>query len=470
MRRTVATLVALLVSVTGGCVHVTANTSQFYVAQTYLPLPPDERAKPGGVSGKGGCAAGPIEARPRSPNERFSAQVLPGMMLHVTQTSYAASRADEAIPLISEWRWTIPTDAMSNAEEVCADGSAAVPRWGRQDLLRVRSLLSGAQVLYQNPPATRPLTYYAEAMVASCGTASGSGVGLACAEEPFLNKFVTGLEFNVRGQGKAGVGTPTGSPTGQEFDPKVPIGVLADTGAPGVGPVGYGQWYAGLSGFRYPEDLFIPGAQVNRCSGVFTDDGVPNETPLAQDAPVCKFVQTSLDWSAPNKARRMPGRTLEQIPRLSLLRSGDPLLLFQPVTYIDPLDLGNSKRCNGDPKCLLEDRTMQGFVDIALLIPIMTNGGEKLWIPVGMTVAAYENSSGMTVTRIQRSTDWLPAQFTLESGEVLNAAKLADSRGMIDLQYFDKDKKPNSGSGLAIRDGKADMLFAPGDVVTTRRP
>lgn len=472
MRGGSVALLAILLS-TGGCTHIVANTSQFYLAQDYLPLPSAARDLPGDSAAGSPCVAGPVRARHRVPGERFSATVLPGMTLHVVQTSYAASRQDNAVPVVADWRWTLPASAASSARDACADDAGAVPSWQRSDLLHVRALLSGAQLLRGKvAPSDRikPI-YFDEAIRASCTGASVAGAGLGCAEGPFLSKFVAGLELNLRAQGRQEDGDPQSTPpVGPPFEPSVPANVLAATGAPAVADRGYGAWYASLSGFRYPADLFPGGLQGERCRGPFVDGGVPNEAPAAQDAPVCKFAQASLEWSAPNVAFRMPGPSLSSISRLSLLRSGDPLLLFQPQDYLDPLDTGNGKACDGDPACLLRDRTMQGFTDIELLIPITLDTGERRWVQVGMSVAAYENANGLVVTRISRSTDWLPETLSFENGKTGDARKLAGSRRRIDLRFIARDKKPDIVGGVAIRDAKADTLFAPGDIITARRP
>lgn len=475
--------VALVLLAVCGCTHVTQNTSQFYLAQDYLPLPPLARDLQISDDRADGCA-GPVQARYRKPDGRYTAQVLPGMTLQVTETSYAATRDDASKPILAEWRWVIPAAGVSGPGKICADQAGAVPLWGRSDLLRVRHLLTGAQVLREAPAEDRPPYYFAEAIAQACANASGKGVDLTCAEGPFLEKFIAGLEFNVRAQAKIEAGDPQSDPQPEgPFEIEVPRNVLAEAGAPPPGERGYGRWYAGLSSFWLPEDLFAKGRQAERCRGPFIDSDLPNENSRPQDAPVCKFAQTSLEWSDMDGAYRMPGKTLETIKRLSLLRSGDPLLLFQPQNYFDPLDLGNSKRCNGDANCLLAARTMQGFANIDLLIPITLEGGERSWVPVGMTISAYENANGVTITRISRSTRWLPQALKFDDGKEHQTSSLAGSRGRLDLGFVDLDKRHGIGGGVNIQDyvastgdetkgdgrAKADFLFAPGDIVSFLR-
>ena len=478
MRGIGVALLAFFLSATGGCTHVTANTSQFYLAQDYLPLPPAERDAPTAAEwsppGHGDdCAAGPVRPRHRSPRERFGAQILAGMTLRVIQTSYAATRRDNAVPAIVEWQWSVPGAAVSSPGAACIDGPGTVPAWQRVDLLHVRSLLSSAQLPDGSVAAPGEIgpAYFAEAMVAACGGASGSPADLGCAEGTFLDRFVNGMSLNLRAQGQSEMGDPHPQPPpGSPFEANVPADVTAGAGAPDKGPVHYGAWYAALSDFRFPADLFANGLQAERCRGPFTDGGIPGEAPPAQNAPVCKFAQTSLEWSAPTLALRMPGATLQKVDRLNLLRSGDPLLLFQPENHLDQLDTGNGKPCGGDPACLLSDRAMQGFTDIQLLVPILLGDGERRWVPVGMSVAAFENANGLIVERISRSLDWLPASLSFEDGKARAASKLGGGGRRISLRFIAPGARAGTSGGVAIRSGKSDLLFAPGDIVTARRP
>lgn len=486
MRGPGVALLAILLTATGGCSHMTANTSQFYLAQDYLPLPPAARAPPlsltpaveasdsavtlAAVEPTGDCVAGPVKRTRRNVSQRFTAQVLPGMMLRVTQTNYAATQTDHSIPFTSTWEWVVPTDAPADPTQTCADKSGAVPAWHREDLLRVRALLSGAQFLRGKPKTGVASTYFAEAMIAACRATNAAADGLTCAEKPFLDKFVAGLALNVRAQSAAELFDPHPLPQPHgPFEKEIPSSVIAATGAPDAGATGYGAWYASLTDFRYPSDLFLDGRQAERCRGPFTNTGKPGEMPHAQDAPVCKFAIASLEWSAPIPAARMPGDTLKGVAELSLLRAGDPLLLFQPQDYTEPLDTGNGEACDGDSACLLASRTMQGFTNIELLMPVTVSGARD-WLPIGMSLDAFEKARGLKVVRISRSLDWLPTDLILADSKSSKAAKLAGGRRRVDLLPVDANSKSSGTSGLIIRSDKKDLLFAPGDIILARRP
>lgn len=470
MRDSIVALLAVLLTATGGCTRVTTNSTQFYLAQDYLPLPPAEREADPPAGNSRDCLAGPVRSHPRPGRDRFSAAILPGMVLSVMQTSYAATREDSAVPLTSSWQWTIPGDT----RVTCAEDRGAVPAWQRSDLLHVRALLSGAQ-LPDGAVVERDKMvpgYFEQAMFAACKDASA--VSLDCAENAFLGKFVLGLELNLRAQGSAEVSQPQSQPQPDTpFEPAVPSGVRADFGAPPSRPdvhTGYGAWYASLSGFRFPADLFKDGRQAELCRGPLKDDEGGDAASPARDADVCKFAVASLEWNAADAAFRMPGETLSQITRLTLLRSGDPLLLFQPQNYLDPLDLGNGDSCKGNPTCLLKSRTMQGFTDIQLLLPVTLGSGERRWLPIGMSVAAYEKANGVVVTKLRRSIDWLPATLTFDDAKAAAASKLAGADHRIDLRFLSPGARADTIGGVALRSSKADLLFAPGDIIfATRR-
>ena len=335
MRGIGVALKAILLAATGGCTHITANTSQFYLAQDYLPLPPAVHTLPyKDVSN--GCA-GAVLTRHRKPSKRYTAQVLPGMTLHVSQTSYAATRADEAARCLRTGAGLFLRVPIPNQARRAPTASAPSPL-GRSDLLHVRNLLSGAQLIRDAPADARPSTYFAEAMAQACASASGIGASLSCAEKPFLDIFVAGLAFNIRAQTKleAGDAKPQPQP-GPPFEIEVPLDVGAATGAPEKAEDrGYGRWYAGLSGFRFPADLFLGGLQAERCRGPFSNDTLTGEDTRAQDAPVCKFAQTSLEWSDMDGTRQMPGKTLSAIQRLSLPPLGRSLAALPAARLYRP--------------------------------------------------------------------------------------------------------------------------------------
>ena len=52
---------------------------------------------------------------------------------------------------------------------------------------------------------------------------------------------------------------------------------------------------------------------------------------------------------------------------------------------------------------------------------------------------------------------------------MLKTEKLAGSRKRIDLRFYDGARKSDLGGGVAVRDAKDDMLFAPGDIISQRR-
>lgn len=470
MRGPVVALLAILMAATSGCTHVTSNSTQFYLAQSYLPLPPAARDADTPAGNPRDCLAGPVRSHPRPGRDRFSAAILPGMMLSVKQTSYAATREDLAVPLTSSWQWIVPGDS----RVTCAEDQGAVPSWQRGDLLHVRALLSGAQlpdgaVVERDKMAPG---YFEQAMFAACK--DSSAVSLGCAEDAFLGKFVLGLELNLRAQGSAEVSQPQSQPLpNTPFEPAVPSGVRADFEVPPSGPnihTGYGAWYASLNGFRFPADLFKAGRQAELCRGPLKDDEGGSAASPVRDADVCKFAAASLEWNAADSAFRMPGDTLSQISRMTLLRSGDPLLLFQPQNYLDPLDLGNGDSCKGNPACLLKSRTMQGFTDIQLLLPVTVESGERRWLPIGMSVAAYEKANGVAVTKLRRSIDWLPTTLTFDDSKPRAASKIAGTDRRIDLRFPPSGARVDTIGGVALRSSKADILFAPGDIIfATRR-
>lgn len=446
-------VLSVAVLVLGGCTHLTRDTNQFYLAQSYLPLaklpPPDNSAEP-----PSRCTPGPVIDVPRDAHDRATTKPLPGMMLYVIETSYSPTR-DDAVPTLSEWRWTIP--ASQNARS-CSFEGAAVPNWERDDLIKVRHLLSRAQ--HPQRSLSSNTQYFAEAIDAAC---AAGGTSPSCFELQFLDKFVNGLVINMRGQGDRP--TVPGSPGSivDGFDTAPPLQVLAGDGSSQtVGLTGLATWYRSLTRSR-SADLFADANQAKECSRPFSDA----KKPRTQDAEVCQFAQSSLEWRGEFPSQKLPGATLAPLSKLWLLRSGDPLLLMQPTTYPAPLDANSGRPCNNDPACPLAKRMAQGFVQFELLLPISIEGRGRDWVAVGTSIGDLERKLGLRVGAVRRSRDWLPSTIRLEENKSIEVSALSDG-GRVALRFTDR---PGSGRGVAIVSNergvstKDDVLFAPGDIV-----
>lgn len=435
----------------GACTHLTSDTNQFYLAQSYLPLAkvPVENSK----AHSSRCAAGPIVDTPRDRPVRTATKPLPGMVLQVIETSYSPTR-DDATPNLSEWRWAIP---VSRGQEPCRTKDASVPDWAGNDLIKVRHLLSRAQ----HPQlASRSNTqYFAEAMAAACPPGA---ILPACFQTGFLDKFIAGLAFNVREQLDQPSPPSTLDPDGFDIGP--PIEVLAGDGANQTeGTTGLGRWYRSLMKPR-GSDLFSNARQASECSRAFAD----GKKPSTQDAEVCQFAQVSLEWVLNVPNQNLPGATLAPLNKLWLLRSSDPLMLMQPTAYRSPLDVSGEAPCRIDKDCYLAKRMAQGFVHVDLLLPIFIEGGTRDWAPVGTSIVDLEHQRGAKVRFIRRSMDWLPSTIALDGDKTIETQLLSLDSERVTLR-FGQHRSGGSGVTIASTEGgapaKEDILLAPGDII-----
>ena len=468
-----STVYGLLVSVAlvSGCAYKADGTNQFYFAQTYLPLPescqygsgncrqplnpvagPSSTAKPTAsfapasagsesVPATGTCAPGPVLKQPN--DDRRSLKVLPGMRIDVMQTTYQ-SNAHNALPVLSTWQWRIPSTLP------CKDGYSEVPRWSRSDVLVVRHLTS-ASIAKHTAAAKRPgPDYFAFAMRAGCTDNSP----VDCIAQNGLNAFTAGLRFDVRELTRKRLG----------FEPLMEFGVLADSTDYGKLPAdvteteGLGRWYAGAFDIRR-DDLF------DRSTAQGSQGDTPVHcTPEGNGHKGCEFAYSRLLWQTWNTTVPYPGTP--SVTELTLIATGDPLLLFQPIPTAFALDPADST-CLHSKECDLRDRASPGFNELVLSLPVYLGSTfNQVYVPVGTTVEAFGIRYRGKVSAIRRSTAWLPSVINLKQNDpkTLSLDKITDRDGRV-LLVFDGRNGVGEPRGVIIENAAQDFLIAPGDIV-----
>jgi hypothetical protein len=452
----------------GACADQIGGTNQLYLGQAYLPLPERCRDEPescgfdagneapvaaapapasaGGPYDPGYCVVGAVMARRPIPEERRTVMVLPGMKLHVDQTTYR-SNSSGAVPVLSQWEWRVPTP------EACSDlNGLSVPQWEREDLLVVRHLLSSAQLRSKSestPPLRRAPHYFDSALAKSgdCGEMPAA----RCLQLRLLHPFVRGLHLDIR-----------------EMVPRSPApgAVRSDAEAGAVTQAaGLGRW---MSSLFAPRKADFELRQANPDCARHSQMGEQAATQKH-----CTFAFASLGWSS--RTLPLPGELLEGYSRLDLIRTGDALLAMRPQRFQIPLDPADRELppCSeeiGSPQCLLLTPMVQGFTDIRLAIPVITQrrnvvGSDQLvFVPVGTSVDAFQLEHGR-VRQVLRAEQWLPERVALADGKWTLRRKLANKRGRIAL-HFPKGDGSRAGRGLIVREAaRADVLLAPGDIV-----
>ncbi len=457
-----------------------SNTNQFYGAQYYLPLP-DGCLKGGScgvpiVPAGSACAAGPVVrmAPPGTAARENRVHVLPGMTLHVTQTTYRRS-GFAAGPILSDWDWTIPAAADGAP---CRDHDALVPSWTRHDLLVVRTLLNGATV-ESNSEGESP-DYFQSAVQAA---AHDCNVSIDdCIREKLLEPMANGLTLAVRNADDASTGGY----------PAIPEEVRAGHVDPdATSATGLGVWFSDLwhRGAQNSADLFdVPvenGSSetiAHRCAEADYLDAKHQQTPNgdrhAVDAAACGFALTSLRWRSVWSGQRLPG-DLDDHDDLLLLNGGDPYYLFGPPAAPNPLDLSGGQPCptGESAHCGYASRIERGFNEIQLSVPVRVEGSEQVVaVPVGTSVTDFERDHAVTVLWLLRSGTWLPKELKVDSdradpcadgvGRCVSVKDIAGSDNRVAFDF-------GGSQGLSFRrplslTAKADVILAPGDILTVR--
>lgn len=454
-----------------GCAYKADGTNQFYFAQTYLPLPescqygsgtcppplhlvagPLSTSNPsapfapvtaggGSLPATGTCAPGPVLKQVN--DDRRSLKVLPGMRIDVMQTTYQ-SNAHNALPVLSTWQWKIPSTLP------CTDGYSEVPRWSRTDVLIVRHLTSSS-ITKHTAVAKRPgPDYFAFALRAGCPDNSPAD----CIAQSGLNAFTAGLRFDVRELTRKRSG----------FEPLIGFGVLADSTDYGKLPAGVteteglGRWYAGAFDIRR-DDLF------DRSTGQGPTGDIPVRcTPEGNGHKGCEFAYSRLIWQTWDTNVPYPGTP--GVTELTLVATGDPLLLFQPIPTAFALDPTDSN-CLPGKECGLHDRASPGFNELALSFPVYLGSTfHQIYVPVGTTVEAFGIRYRGKVAAIRRSTAWLPPVINLKEGDpkTLSLGKITDRDGRVSL-VFDGRNGVGEQRGVILENAAQDFLLAPGDIV-----
>jgi len=364
------------------------------------------------------------------------------MTLGFQQSTYQ-SNAHDALPVLTDWQWTVPSTLS------CSAGAQLVPTWQRKDVLVVRHLMSAGIAKYA--PYDQGIDYFQKAVARACPT-DGSG-GTDCFETGFLNRFVQGLRFDFR---QLRYGATANS--------KIPAGVLAEADPDVLDQIrrskqGLGAWYAGTAALRRADGFEAAGAPlVARCSQTLV------EKP-AEDVAVCAFSYAALVWSGNEQDQVFPGASTNF--DLILAATGDPLLMFRPRLWRWPLDVSDGKRCGATQPCTPDEMAAQGFADLSVAIPVRIAGTTApLSVTVTSTVADFEKHHGIVVAAIERDRAWFPTQLKVRGkDQPIESGLLANENGRIRLVFHRDLRHPTLWRDVIAEGLANDVLLAPGDVI-----
>lgn len=444
--------VLFMLTVLSGCAAHLNGTNQLYFAQNYLPLPAGCQKEPGACGPRdaanpeipetGACVAGALVRYPVQTTQRRFLTVMPGMTLGFQQSTYH-SNAHDALPVLTDWQWTVPSTLS------CSSGTQLVPKWQRKDVLAVRHLMSAGLAKYA--PYDQGIDYFQKAVSRACPAVGSAGTD--CFETGFLNRFARGLRFDFR-QLRYGAAA----------NGKIPADVLADADQDLLTQIqaskaGLGAWYASTATLRRADTFDAAGAPlVARCSGTLV------EKP-AEDVPVCAFSYAALVWSGNEQDQVFPGASTDF--DLILATTGDPLFMFRPRLWRWPLDVSNGKRCGESQPCKPEDMAAQGFADLSVTIPVRIAGKpDPLSVTVTSTVADFEKSHGIVVAAIERDRAWFPVRLKVRDKEqAIESSLLANESGRIRLIFHQDLRHPTLWRDVIAEGLANDVLLAPGDVI-----
>jgi len=475
------------------------RTEQLYLAQSYLPLPtgfvqPAEIppvARYAEASGRG-CAGPHVPPwRDADGASRAALQVLPGMTLLVTETTYRRNAAD-AVPIASQWSWKLPRTG------ACGDDG----NWSRADLVNVRHLLSGARL--QAAVETPDTDYYLQLVRAAGCPAPGSGepsgpCSFSQVRSRFLEPFVSSMQVSYRREGLNYEQGPW--PSNAAF-PMPPVSVMRIP----VNGNDLGGWLHAMTSvhgddffrFALPPQLGLKEIDVGElCAGLsrrrdalpaYSAPGRMARATTASDGhrvetvsiPVCQFNMKRLSFKP---ARWWPAGAPRVGSEVDLLASSDALVLFRPLAHRKMLDSSGRRLCPpgtpGDTVCSEDDRLSQGFLDFDTMVDVHVDGQrEPLHVPSAMTVAQFERQHGadLKVAAIRRQAVWLPRQLVLvdlyqqRPTRPVPTSTLVVEQGLTLRFLSERSEEWRRKGGVYIADAmKAQVILAPGDRITFGR-
>ena len=498
-------LLACVVAATflGGCSSYSlVKPEQLYHSQTYLPMPrdyvpegyesdPEVAAKFDSLGrGDSGCADPQVIWRDPIGGSRGTLQLAPGMTLRVVETTYRRNDAS-GLPVLSEWQWTLPRTGKCGGDL----------HWGRDDLLKVRHLLSGAVV--KSTEGTPDTDYYLRAIRwAGCPTLDGSGIPGPCSfgfvRDRFLEPLISSLEIRYRDSGLNYKQAEPYAPSDVMVTPLVGTNLAAWFGAVNAvrsadffrfqttgdtASMDIAQLCSRLSRRRVAAPIFLDGPRPDAARRrAFTEDGHGFST---VDLAACNFTLKRLSFIRPVGWPTSGGPPLPG-SELVLLTSGDPLLLFRPPAQANVLDSSSRHLCapttpgNASQECTEEQRLGQGFVDFDVLIDVKIDSESgPLHVPPTTTVEQFEKllADGRKVTTLLRNTVWIPKKLRTvkswlgpETTIEIDTVNLAEGR-FFEMRFADDAAEVwRRRRGVFVKNSlKSQIILAPGDVLTLTR-
>lgn len=473
------------VVVTSGCVSYRLDrVDQLYLGQSYLPLPPEyvpDLAIRDLVQGYpdapkvADCTQPQSQWREANGGGRPYAQALPGMTLKEVATTYERNRAN-ALPVLTESQWKIPATGRCGS-----DG-----QWSRESVLRVRHLLTravGETTVVESPPDT---DYYMHA-IRRAGCNEAGACTFTEVRRRFLEPFVNALRVTYRDTGLTWQQTPVGISTAALQTASSDQRKLA-------------QWFLAVNSVR-DADFFNLDSGYRDAAGNKLDMGalcarlkarepaspsLPGFTQNSEVERVCNFnlkrlaipgstwpIQPSEDWS-----KKLAGG------ELTLLQTGDAMLLFRPAAHAEVLDSAARNACpraagQTTLDCTEAQRLSQGFVDFELLIDVSaTPHMQQVRVPVTMTVRQFEllHGDGSSVRRLKRNLVWVPSKLSAVdmsgrgSVATIEASEFADGHFVVLRFMAPGSEEGRRSRGIFVDETlKDEILLAPGDVLTMTR-
>lgn len=485
-----------LLALSGCASYRLDRVDQLYLGQAYLPLPagyvPDKEIidlvgrAPSAIK-DADCTLPQARWRDANGGGRPNALLLPGMTLKEVETTYERLRAF-TLPVVSESQWTVPKIGH------CGDDVF----WSRESLLRVRHLLSravGESTVVNTPPDT---DYYLQALRWAGCTANGS-CSFTEVRKRFLEPFVANFHVNYRDTGL------TWQQTALSIPNTVVVTKLADHGS-------LARWFQAVNGVRDADFFNFPTPYtdsdskmldigtlcarlqarrpaspqfVGETAQTVTANAITDRSDVER---ACNFNLKRLSipsgtWQfgtiASDWAKKLTGG------ELTLLQTGDALLMFRPAAHAEVLDSAARNVCtaaNGQTSldCLEHQRLSQGFIDFELLLDVsIVPRWQQIRVPITMTIAQFEaiHGNGAKVRRIRRSLVWVPSKLAAVSlpddevrGTQVDTLSFAED-GFVELRFMAPgSEEGRRSSALYIHDTLKDqVLLAPGDVLTMSR-
>lgn len=513
----IAVLAAAGMSLSACNTYRLEKPDQLYVGQAYLPLP---SGYPGGelpanAQGGAGCADPPAAPRSVKSRKEFM-QPLAGMTLHVTESTYRRD-ALEAMPVLTEWSWRLPSPA----------GCKSAAPWSRRDTLMVRHLLSGARL---NEP-TPDVGYFADMLQGAVCKDGRCAAGQL--QTQVFDPVVRNLKIVYRKPQQR---------DDHPDEPAPPSGVSAPAGYAN----GLSAWFRDQVVAARDEDLF-DGRQTNGqsfadiCARLYDKRlATRTVTQTEHDRDQAKAIREALrapltaasdngdvstaSWekfraeldrlttapASPPGPTGVDGLTIEacnfsykslllqpqdawppapgtQKGDLVLLSTGDPLLLFRPLAHKALLDTSRRDLCP-DPsgaaprgQCKEEaERVSQGFQDFDVTFEVFLQGQRApVAVTPHVTLADLEAryGDGRRITALRRAPRWVPEHLIVNDLQYKNPDRRLerrawDKKGALRVVFVPDGSQDKHGVNgvIAWESIKSQVLLAPGDEVVFARP